>query len=164
MKRSPPSPPEPTPTSPALSPYAPPAAVPVISISSTASSTVTAAASPVLALAAHIPSNEIGTGYFQETHPQNLFKECSDYCEMVGIPEQMPRLLEIAMRTAITRSGVAVLVIPGEIFLHDAATDSPVQPIHIPNPILRPNDEELRKAASLLNAGKESHHPRRRRM
>jgi pyruvate dehydrogenase (quinone) len=109
---------------------------------------------PVLAIAAHIPSNEIGTGYFQETHPQNLFKECSDYCEMVGIPEQMPRLLEIAMRTAITRSGVAVLVIPGEIFLHDAANDSPVLPIHTPNPILRPNDEELRKAADILNTGK----------
>src|SRR5437899_9988430 len=73
---------------------------------------------PVLAIAAHIPSQEIGTGYFQETHPENLFKECSGYCEMVGIPEQMPRLLEIAMRTAITKSCVAVLVIPGEIFLH----------------------------------------------
>jgi len=109
---------------------------------------------PVLALAAHIPSNEIGTGYFQETHPQNLFKECSDYCEMIGIPEQMPRLLQIAMRTAITRSGVAVLVIPGEIFLHDAANDNPVAPIHVPNPIFRPNDEELRKAADLLNTGK----------
>ena len=56
---------------------------------------------PVLAIAAHIPSEEIGTNYFQETHPQNLFKECSHYCEMVGIPEQMPRVLEIAMRTAI---------------------------------------------------------------
>ena len=61
---------------------------------------------PVLAIAAHIPSQEIGSGYFQETHPQNLFQECSDYCEMVGVPEQMPRLLEIAMRTAITKSGV----------------------------------------------------------
>lgn len=109
---------------------------------------------PVLAIAAHIPSNEIGTGYFQETHPQNLFKECSDYCEMVGVPEQMPRLLEIAMRSAITRSSVSVLVIPGEIFLHDAANDSPVLPIHTPDPILRPNDEELRQAADLLNAGK----------
>jgi pyruvate dehydrogenase (quinone) len=92
--------------------------------------------------------------YFQETHPQNLFKECSDYCEMVGVPEQMPRVLEIAMRTAITRSGVAALVIPGEIFLHDAVTSNPVLPIHVPNPILRPIDEELRKAADLLNTGK----------
>ncbi|RZU41797.1 ubiquinone-dependent pyruvate dehydrogenase [Edaphobacter modestus] len=109
---------------------------------------------PVLAIAAHIPSHEIGTGYFQETHPQNLFKECSDYCEMVGVPEQMPRLLEIAMRTAITRSGVAVLVIPGEIFLHDAVNSNPVLPIQIPDPVFRPNDGELRKAADILNAGK----------
>ena len=75
---------------------------------------------PVLAIAAHIPSSEIGTNYFQETHPQNLFKECSDYCEMVGIPEQMPRVLDIAMRTAINLSGVAVLVIPGDVALHNA--------------------------------------------
>jgi len=109
---------------------------------------------PVLAIAAHIPSNEIGTGYFQETHPQNLFKECSDYCEMVGVPEQMPRLLEIAMRSAITRSSVSVLVIPGEIFLHDAVNGNPVLPIHIPAPVLRPNDDELRQAADLLNTGK----------
>src|SRR5262252_7719820 len=64
---------------------------------------------PVLAIAAHIPSHEIGSNYFQETHPQNLFRECSVYCEMVGVPEQLPRLLEIAMRSAITQSGVAVL-------------------------------------------------------
>src|SRR5262252_4917686 len=64
---------------------------------------------PVLAIAAHIPSHEIGSNYFQETHPQNLFRECSDYCEMVGIAAQMPRTLEIAMRTAMTRSAVSVL-------------------------------------------------------
>ena len=106
---------------------------------------------PVLAIAAHIPSHEIGTGYFQETHPENLFKECSSYCEMVSVPEQMPRLLEIAMRTAITQSSVAVLVIPGEIFLHDAATDTALLPILTPDPILRPSDDELRKAAAILN-------------
>jgi len=110
---------------------------------------------PVLAIAAQIPSQEIGSGYFQETHPQNLFQECSDYCEMVGVPEQMPRLLEIAMRTAITKSGVAVLVIPGEIFLHDAVNGNAVLPIRIPEPVLRPNDEELRQAANLLNEGKQ---------
>src|ERR1700688_3342192 len=75
---------------------------------------------PVLAIAAHIPSAEIGTNYFQETHPQNLFKECSDYCEMVGVPEQMPRVLEIAMRTAINLSGVSVIVLPGDVLLHNA--------------------------------------------
>src|ERR1700757_2860652 len=64
---------------------------------------------PVLAIAAHIPREEIGTGYFQETHPTQLFGECSVYCELVSVPEQVPRVLRIAMRTAVQRSGVAVV-------------------------------------------------------
>ncbi len=109
---------------------------------------------PVLAIAAHIPSSEIGTNYFQETHPQNLFKECSDYCEMVGIPEQMPRVLEIAMRTAINLSGVAVVVMPGDVLLHDAPDVKSFPPIRRAKPLIRPNDDELREAAAILNAGK----------
>jgi len=70
---------------------------------------------PVLAIASHIPAVEIGGGYFQETHPQELFRECSVYCEMAGIPEQLPRLLQIAMRAAVQRGGVAVVVVPGEV-------------------------------------------------
>src|SRR6201996_3963942 len=71
---------------------------------------------PVLAIAAQIPEDEIGSEYFQETHPQNLFRECSVYCELVSEPEQMPRVLEIAMRTALARGGAAVVVIPGGVF------------------------------------------------
>jgi pyruvate dehydrogenase (quinone) len=58
---------------------------------------------PVLAIAAHIPSRELGSGYFQETHPEQLFRECSHYCELVSQPEQMPRVLEIAVQTAVSR-------------------------------------------------------------
>src|SRR3979411_2958723 len=76
---------------------------------------------PVLAVAAHIPRMEIGSEYFQETHPQELFRECSVYCELVSTPEMAPRILEMAMRAAVEESGVAVVVIPGEIFLHRAA-------------------------------------------
>src|SRR6202795_5144052 len=72
---------------------------------------------PVLAIAAQIPSTEIGSGYFQETHPENLFKECSHYCELVSGANQMPRVLGIAMRTAIARQGVAVVIVPGDIAL-----------------------------------------------
>ncbi len=72
---------------------------------------------PVLAIAAHIPSAEIGTNYFQETHPQELFKECSVFCELVSNPEQMPYLLETAMRQAILHNDVAVLVLPGDVAL-----------------------------------------------
>src|ERR1700690_1821163 len=74
---------------------------------------------PVLAIAAQIPSSEIGSGYFQETHPEQLFKECSHYCELVSQPGQMPRTLEIAIQTAISRQGVAVVVIPGDIALRE---------------------------------------------
>ena len=74
---------------------------------------------PVLAIAAQIPSHELGSGYFQETHPENLFKDCSHYCELVSQPDQMPRVLGIAMRTALTRRGVAVIVIPGDVALRD---------------------------------------------
>src|ERR1700683_4480699 len=67
---------------------------------------------PVLAIAAHIPRAEIGGGYFQETHPSELFRECSVYSELVSVPEQLPRILEIAMRAALQRGGVAVVVVP----------------------------------------------------
>src|ERR1700684_3894299 len=76
---------------------------------------------PVLAIAAQIPSSEIGSGYFQETHPEQLFKECSHYCELVSQPEQMPRVLGIAMRTAITKRGVAVVVTPGDVALRECS-------------------------------------------
>src|ERR1700720_1817638 len=72
---------------------------------------------PVLAIAAQIPSAEIGSGYFQETNPEQLFAKCSYYCELVSHPEQMPRVLEIAMQTAIAKRGVAVVTIPGDVSL-----------------------------------------------
>ncbi|HEY6759043.1 MAG TPA: ubiquinone-dependent pyruvate dehydrogenase [Baekduia sp.] len=107
---------------------------------------------PVLALAAHIPRVEVGGAYFQETHPQELFRECSVYCEMVSIPEQLPRLLEIAMRAAVERQGVAVLVIPGEVFLSER-TDGPApRPIRRAGTSARPSDDALDTAAGVLNA------------
>src|ERR1700740_1646846 len=80
---------------------------------------------PVLAIAAHIPSNEIGSGYFQETHPERLFLDCSHYCELVSQPGQMPRTLEIASQPAISRNGVAVVVIPGDLTFMAATAQQP---------------------------------------
>src|SRR5277367_1138520 len=80
---------------------------------------------PVLAIAAHIPSAEIGSGYFQETHPETLFKECSHYCEFVSTTKQMPRVLQIAIRAAIGLRGVAVIVIPGDTALLEAGPQLP---------------------------------------
>jgi pyruvate dehydrogenase (quinone) len=105
---------------------------------------------PVLAIAAHIPSREIGSGYFQETHPEQLFRECSHYCELVSHPEQMPRVLEIAIQTALARRGVAVVVIPGDVALQEAVASSH-PPLQESRPIIRPSGEELARMAALLN-------------
>ncbi|MDN4616278.1 ubiquinone-dependent pyruvate dehydrogenase [Leifsonia sp. F6_8S_P_1B] len=109
---------------------------------------------PVLAIAAQIPQAEIGTGYFQETHPQELFREASVYTELVSQPEQLPRILEIAMRAAVEKRGVAVIVIPGEIFLADAAGRRKSAPIVEAPRVTRPSDAELQSAADILNAAK----------
>jgi pyruvate dehydrogenase (quinone) len=106
---------------------------------------------PVLAIAAHIPTHEIGTGYFQETHPQELFRECSVYVEYVADPVQMPRMLEIAMRAAIEQRGVAVLVIPGDVALAEVADDR-ASVITRTRSIVVPSPAELEEAARLLNA------------
>ena len=87
---------------------------------------------PVLAIAAQIPSSEIGSGYFQETSPEHLFAQCSHYCQSISLPEQMPRVLDIAIQTAVSRSGVAVVTIPGDIALRDATEHGPR--LHFPPP------------------------------
>lgn len=107
---------------------------------------------PVLAIAAHIPRTEIGSDYFQETHPQELFRECSVYRELVSTPEMAPRILEMAMRAAVEDSGVAVVVIPGEIFLQRAdASGWAARPITAARSMVRPDDDSLRRAAAILN-------------
>jgi pyruvate dehydrogenase (quinone) len=107
---------------------------------------------PVLAIASHIPSSEIGSGYFQETHPQELFRECSVYCELVGDPSQLPWVLEIAMRTAIEKQGVAVVVVPADVFFRDAPARRPSAPIRASRPRVLPSPDELAEAAGVLNA------------
>ena len=84
---------------------------------------------PVLAVAAHIPEVEIGLQYFQETHPQELFRGGSVYCELVSIPEQIPHVMESAMRAALERGGVAVVVIPGGVFFADAPSGAMTTPV-----------------------------------
>jgi pyruvate dehydrogenase (quinone) len=109
---------------------------------------------PVLAIAAQIPSNEIGSGYFQETHPEHLFAQCSHYCELVSQPEQMPRVLEIAMQTAISRRGVAVVALPGDVALRDAVEQEPRLHFPPPKPSVCPSDEEIATLATVLNKSK----------
>jgi pyruvate dehydrogenase (quinone) len=109
---------------------------------------------PVLAIAAQIPSEEIGSGYFQETNPQKLFAECSVYCEVISSPETAQRVFEMAIRAAIERKGVAVVVVPGDVFL------SHVDELKDPRAILPtrsavvPSDDEIGEAVELLNSAK----------
>jgi pyruvate dehydrogenase (quinone) len=111
---------------------------------------------PVLAIAAQIPSNEIGSGYFQETNPEHLFAQCSHYCELVSQPEQMPRVLEIAMQTALSRRGVAVVALPGDVALRDAVEQGPRLRFAQPKPTVCPSDEEIAALADVLNSSKKT--------
>src|SRR6267143_1673168 len=109
---------------------------------------------PVLAIAAQIPSAELGAGYFQETHPETLFKECSDYCELISGANQMPRILEIAIRQAVGNRGVSVVVIPGDVALQPA-TDAPLPKVAglLPRQaVAMPAGADVDRLAALLNS------------
>ncbi|WIX75737.1 pyruvate dehydrogenase [Amycolatopsis carbonis] len=106
---------------------------------------------PVLALASHIPSTQIGTGFFQETHPQQLFAECSHYCELVSSPEQMPRLARIAVQNAVGRRGAAVLVLPGDIAAEHTANPTGVSaPLGTP-PAIVPAAADVERLVERIN-------------
>jgi pyruvate dehydrogenase (quinone) len=109
---------------------------------------------PVLALAAHIPSSEIGTGYFQETHPDQLFRECSHYCELISNPRQAPRVLQSAMQHAVSKRGVSVIVLPGDVAALEEPSNGFAQAAIPACPQVRPCDHDLARLADLLNQGK----------
>src|SRR5277367_1318439 len=106
---------------------------------------------PVLAIAAQIPSQEIGSGYFQETDPTHIFRDCSHYCELISQADQMPRVLGIAMRTAIAQRGVAVVVIPGDVLQRECPEPPLALGIHHSASVVCPSVLELRLAADFLN-------------
>jgi pyruvate dehydrogenase (quinone) len=111
---------------------------------------------PVLAIAAHIASGEIGSGYFQETHPEQLFKECSHFCELISTAEQMPRQLEIAIRAAVGNRGVSVLVLPGDVALRPACDVRLPEPTALlpRSPRVTPASEVIDRLAALLGEGR----------
>jgi pyruvate dehydrogenase (quinone) len=109
---------------------------------------------PVLGIAAQIPSSEIGTGYFQETHPEELFRECSHFCELISSAGQMPRMLEMAIHQATAKRGVSVLVIPGDVALQPASEAPASKPegLVASPPVVVPADRDLDRLAALLNS------------
>ncbi|MCX5010996.1 pyruvate dehydrogenase [Streptomyces sp. NBC_00555] len=106
---------------------------------------------PVLALASHIPSSEIGLGYFQETHPDRLFSECSHYSELISNPRQMPRVLQTAIQHAVGRSGVGVVALPGDIAAEPAPEKSVEHALVTARPSVRPGDSEIEKLVRLVD-------------
>lgn len=108
---------------------------------------------PVLAIAAHIPSSEIGLGYFQETHPQELFRECSHFLELVTNPAQMPEVLHRAMRAATGKRGVAVIVVPGDIALQKTPARATGAYPALAAPRIVPAEPEIARLAQMLNDG-----------
>lgn len=106
---------------------------------------------PVLALASHIPSSEIGLGYFQETHPELLFRECSHYCEMISSPQQMPRLLQTAVQHAVGRSGVSVVTLPGDVADRPAPERTIEHALVTSRPTVRPGDTEIDKLVAMID-------------
>lgn len=107
---------------------------------------------PVLAIAAHIPSSEIGLSYFQETHPQELFRECSHYVELVSSPEQFPRVLETAIRTAIGKRGVSVIVLPGDVALKPLPEGTRIDLSPVRPPAVTPAGEDIDRLVDLLES------------
>ncbi|MCK1795765.1 pyruvate dehydrogenase [Streptomyces sp. XM4193] len=109
---------------------------------------------PVLALASQIPSSEIGTGYFQETHPDQLFRECSHYCELVSNPQQMPRVLQTAIQHAIGRGGVSVVALPGDIAAQQAPERAEQHALVTSRPSVRPADAEIDSLVELIEGAR----------
>lgn len=107
---------------------------------------------PVLALASHIPSAEIGLGYFQETHPDQLFRECSHYSELISNPKQMPRLLRTAIQHAIGRGGVSVVSLPGDIASQEAPEKGADTSLVTSRPTVRPGDAEIEALVRMIDA------------
>jgi pyruvate dehydrogenase (quinone) len=106
---------------------------------------------PVLAIASQIPSTELGTTYFQETNPEHIFKDCSHYCGFISEADQMPRVLAIAMRTAIAKRGVAVIVLPGNIALKSCPSPATVLGFLSNDSAVVPPHTDLATAAGILN-------------
>lgn len=108
---------------------------------------------PVLAIAAQVPSRELGSNYFQETRPEALFRDCSHYCENISQAHQMPRVLEIAIRSAVGHRGVSVVCLPGDVALQETAESPPSALGLSPSKVL-PSDVDIAKLAAFLDAGK----------
>ena len=109
---------------------------------------------PMLVIASTIPSEEMGMDYFQETNTVKLFDDCSYYNQMITRPEQVQRTVQTAMQHAISKKGVAVIGLPGDVSEMNAEEATTSNKIFRTNPVIRPSDHELEDLAKLINESK----------
>ena len=106
---------------------------------------------PVLVIATHIPSTEVGTSYFQETDPKAIFQGCSHYCELISVAGQMPRVLQTAMQHAVARSGVAVIVLSGDVAMQEVPELTFRHDLLVERPVIRPSNADVAILAALID-------------
>jgi len=111
-------------------------------------------AAPVFAIATHIPSTEIGSGYFQETNPEQIFSGCTNYCSMITSATQMPRISELALQAAILERGVGMVILPGDVAAQEVTHEMLRHPVLTDRPVSRPTDEALQHAVELVSKAK----------
>src|SRR3954471_17175808 len=108
---------------------------------------------PVLAIASHIQSQEIGTAFFQETHPERTFQDCSHWCEMVT-PKQMPQALRVAIQTAVGKRGVSVVVLPGDLAAEESGGPTQSTAVVTEASPVEPTTEQVQALANAINAAR----------
>src|SRR5207253_549413 len=109
---------------------------------------------PILTITTQIPSNEINSSYFQKTHPKHLFAQCNHYCELISQPEQIPRVLEITIQTALSQRNISIITLPKNIALHDAVEQEPQLHFSEQKPNVHPSDDEITTLTKILNQSK----------
>ena len=116
----------------------------------------------VFAIATHIPSAEIGTGYFQETKPAFIFEGACNYVGTIGSASQVPRVSELAIQAAILGRGVGLIILPGDIAAAEVPSELMNHPIITQRPVIRPTDADLDRAAALIAKAEQDRDLRRR--
>jgi pyruvate dehydrogenase (quinone) len=107
---------------------------------------------PVVLIASQVNSNELGIDFPQEVDFLPIYRTCSVFCEMITNPHEARRLTTLAAQTALTKRGVAVLIVPGDISAVEV-DDGPAYSVHVPRPVIRPSDAELDRIAAILDEG-----------
>jgi pyruvate dehydrogenase (quinone) len=109
---------------------------------------------PVFAIAGQVPTRFLGTEYFQETHPERIFRDCSHYCEAAYTAVQAATMSRMAIQSAITKRGVGLVCIPGDTMAQSAAVDLPAHPFSTDPPRIRPTDDDLDKLAQIIDSAR----------